>query len=403
MPKVITINSKSSSLKFKLYNMPNEQIILKGKIKEIGTSLSTFYYTMNGETISESCEVPNHRIAVQRIIKKLLDLQVIHSIDEIKGIGHRVVHGGKQFSDSALITDSVVKKIEELSEFASLHNPANVEGIKALQNVLPNVPAVAVFDTAFHQSMTNSSYIYSLPYEYFEKYDIRKYGFHGISHKYSAKRASEMLGKPLEQLRIISCHIGDGSSITAIKGGKVIDTSMGFTPVSGLTQSTKAGKIDPSVVPFLMEKLNMSVDEVMKLLNTESGLLGISGISNEHRELEKAANEGNERAKLALDVFADRIQKYIGSYAVLMNGVDAITFTAGVGTNSPTFRKSVLSKFEFMGVYLDDELNNSNDKEKFISHADSNIKVLVVPKNEDLMIARDVLRLTENIKQPVNI
>lgn len=401
MTKVITINSKSTSLKFKLYNMPNEEVIFEGKVKEIGTNESTFNYsTTNEENVVESLDIPNHRKAVQVLFEKLLNLEVIQSIDEIKGVGHRVVHGGKQFSDSALITDSVVKKIEELAEFAPLHNPANVEGIRALHEVLPNVPAIAVFDTAFHQTMENSSYLYSLPYEYYEKYDIRKYGFHGISHKYATERAAQLLGKPLEHLRLISCHIGTGSSITAIKGGKVLDTTMGFTPLSGLTQNTKVGKIDPSVIPYLMEKLDCSVEDVIEIFNSQSGLLGLSGISQEHRELEVEAKKGNERAQLALDVFTDRIQKYIGSYAVLMNGVDAIIFTAGVGTNSPSFRKSVLSKFEFMGVHLNDELNNNCEKEKMISHPDSNIKVLVIPRNEDILIARDVVRIAKNVKNP---
>lgn len=395
MPKVITIDSKSSSLKFKLYDMPTEQVIFRGKVKGIGTSASTFNYSMNGEMISEQQDIPNHRDAAQLLIEKLLNSEVIQSIDEIKGIGHRVVHGGKQFSDSALITNSVMKVIEGLSEFAPQHNPANIEGIKALQVVLPNVPAVAVFDTAFHQTMDKSSYFYSLPYDYYERYDIRKYGFHGISHRYATERASQILGKPLEQLRLISCHIGNGSSITAVKGGQVIDTTMGFTPQSGLTQSTKVGDIDPSVLPYLMKKLDASAEEVIEIFNSQSGLLGLSGISTEHHELEAEAKNGNERAKLALDVFTNRIQKFIGSYAVLMNGVEAIIFTAGVGTKSPSFRKSVLSKLEFMGVQLDDELNKNCENEAIISRPNSNIKVLVIPRNEDIMIARDVVTIAK--------
>lgn len=318
---------------------------------------------------------------------------IIESYDEITGVGHRVVHGGEKFADSVLITDKTLAEIEALSDLAPLHNPANVVGIKAFQAILPNIPAVAVFDTAFHQTMPEKSFLYSLPYEYYEDYGVRKYGFHGTSHKYVSERAAELLGRPVEQLRLISCHLGNGASIAAIEGGKSIDTSMGFTPLAGVAMGTRSGNIDPALIPFIMEKTGKTADEVLNVLNKESGLLGISGISSDLRDLIKASGEGNDRAETALEVFAGRIHKYIGSYAARMSGVDAIIFTAGIGENSDVVRARVLRGLEFMGVYWDPALNGVQGEEAFISYPHSPVKVLVIPTNEEVMIARDVVRL----------
>ncbi|WP_428911319.1 acetate kinase [Niallia sp. Krafla_26] len=394
MAKIIAINAGSSSLKFQLFEMPSEQVITKGLIERIGLDEAVFNITVNGEKKSETTDIPSHDVAVKLLLSKLTDLGIIKSLDEIEGVGHRVVHGGEAFADSVLITDDVLQKIEELSELAPLHNPANITGIKAFKNVLPNVPAIAVFDTAFHQTMPKSSYVYSLPYEYYKDYGIRKYGFHGTSHKYVSERAAEMLGRPLSQLRLISCHLGNGASITAIEGGKSIDTTMGFTPLAGLTMGTRSGDIDPALLPYIMEKTNQSADEVLDVLNKKSGMLALSGFSSDLRDIEQAASEGNERAELALSVFASHIHKYIGSYAARMYGVDAIIFTAGIGENSDTIRARVLNGLEFMGVYWDPSLNELRGEERFISYPHSPVKVMVIPTDEEVMIARDVVRLS---------
>jgi acetate kinase len=393
MSKIIAINAGSSSLKFQLFEMPSEDVITKGLIERIGLNDSIFNITVNGEKIQEVTDIPNHEVAVKMLLDKLTNLGIIKSLSEIVGMGHRVVHGGEEFNDSVLITDEVIKKLEELSELAPLHNPANITGIKAFQSVLPNVPAVAVFDTAFHQTMPESSYLYSLPYEYYEKYGIRKYGFHGTSHKYVSERAAEMLGRPIEQLRLISCHLGNGVSIAAIEGGKSIDTSMGFTPLAGVTMGTRSGNIDPAIIPFLMEKTNKTVDEVVNVLNKKSGMLAVSGFSSDLRDIEGEASEGNERAELALEVFANRIHKYIGSYAARMSGVDAIIFTAGIGENSDVIRARILKGLEFMGVYFDPSLNKVRGEETFITYPHSPVKAMIIPTNEEVMIARDVVRV----------
>ncbi|MED3622742.1 acetate kinase [Neobacillus thermocopriae] len=395
MAKIIAINAGSSSLKFQLFDMPSEEVITKGLIERIGLNDSIFNITINGEKLKETLDIPNHEVAVKLLLDKLTTLGIIKSLSEIEGIGHRVVHGGEEFSDSVLITDEVLRKIDELSELAPLHNPANVTGIRAFKQVLPNVPAVAVFDTAFHQTMPASSYLYSLPYEYYEKYGIRKYGFHGTSHKYVSQRAAELLGRPIEQLRLISCHLGNGASIAAIQGGKSIDTSMGFTPLAGVTMGTRSGNIDPALIPFIMEKTGKTADEVLEVLNKKSGMLAVSGFSSDLRDIELQAQQGNERAKLALEVFSNRIHKYIGSYAARMYGVDAIIFTAGIGENSDVIRENVLKGLEFMGVYWDPTLNKVRGKEAFINYPHSPVKVLVIPTNEEVMIARDVVRLAE--------
>ncbi|RYI26339.1 acetate kinase, partial [Bacillus infantis] len=375
MAKIIAINAGSSSLKFQLFEMPSEEVITKGLIERIGLNDAVFSISVNGEKQTEVTEIPDHEVAVKLLLNKLTDLKIIESLDEIEGIGHRVVHGGEEFADSAVITEEVLSKIDALSELAPLHNPANITGIKAFQQVLPNVPAVAVFDTAFHQTMPESSFLYSLPYEYYEKFGIRKYGFHGTSHKYVSERAAELLGRPLEQLRLLSCHLGNGASIAAIEGGKSIDTSMGFTPLAGVTMGTRSGNIDPALIPFIMEKTGKSADEVLNVLNKESGMLGVSGFSSDLRDIEVQASEGNERAELALEVFANRIHKYIGSYASRMYGVDAIIFTAGIGENSAEIRERVLQGLEFMGVYWDPALNKVRGEETFVNYPHSPVKV----------------------------
>lgn len=395
MSKIIAINAGSSSLKFQLFEMPSEEVITKGIVERIGLKDSIFTISVNGEKNKEVTDIPNHEVAVKILLDKLTSLGIIQSLDEIEGIGHRVVHGGEEFSDSILITEEVLQKIEELSELAPLHNPANLTGIRAFQQVLPNVPAVAVFDTAFHQTMPENSFLYSLPYDYYKKYGIRKYGFHGTSHKYVSQRAAEMLGRPVEHLRLISCHLGNGASIAAIEGGKSIDTSMGFTPLAGVTMGTRSGNIDPALIPYIMEKTDKNADEVLDVLNKESGMLGVSGFSSDLRDIEDEAEKGNERAELALKVFADRIHKYIGSYAARMCGVDAIIFTAGIGENSSAIRARVLQGLEFMGIYWDPALNKVRGEEAFISYPHSPVKVMVIPTDEEVMIARDVMRLSK--------
>ncbi|MED3649379.1 acetate kinase [Heyndrickxia sporothermodurans] len=393
MSKIIAINAGSSSLKFQLFEMPEERVISKGLIERIGLANSIFTISVNDEKYKEVMDIPNHEVAVKLLLDKLTELNIIQSLNEIEGIGHRVVHGGEIFNDSVLITEEVVEQLIKLSDLAPLHNPANIIGIQACHAALPNVPAVAVFDTAFHQTMPESSFLYSLPYDYYKKYGIRKYGFHGTSHKYVSRRAAEMLGRPIEQLRLISCHLGNGASIAAIEGGKSIDTSMGFTPLAGVAMGTRSGNIDPALIPFIMDKTGKTADEVLDVLNKKSGMLGVSGFSSDLRDIEQEAAKGNNRAELALEVFANRIHKYIGSYSARMSGVDAIIFTAGIGENSDLVRAKVLHGLEFMGIYWDPALNKIRGKEAFINYPHSPVKVLVIPTNEEVMIARDVVSL----------
>lgn len=395
MSKIMAINAGSSSLKFQLLDMPDENVVTKGIVERIGLNDSVFQIEVNGEKQKEILDIPDHSIAVKILLEKLTSAGIIASLDEIEGIGHRVVHGGEKFNDSVLITADVLAGIEEVSELAPLHNPANVVGIKAFKEVLPNVPAVALFDTAFHQTMPEQAYIYSIPYEYYEDFGIRKYGFHGTSHKYVSERAAEMLGRPLEQLRLISCHLGNGASITAIENGKSIDTSMGFTPLEGVTMGTRSGNLDPALIPYIMEKTGKTAVEVLDVLNKKSGMLALSGFSSDLRDIEQKANEGDARAQLALEVFTSIIHKYVGSYAARMRGVDAIIFTAGIGENSDVVRARVLEGLEFMGVYWDSELNQVRGKEAFINYPHSPVKVMVIPTNEEVMIARDTVRLTK--------
>ncbi|MFJ8255766.1 acetate kinase [Peribacillus asahii] len=401
MSKIMAINAGSSSLKFQLFEMPSETVITKGYVERIGLKDSVFNLTVQGQKVTETLHIPNHEVAVELLLEKLIQHQVISSFEEINGVGHRVVHGGEVFSDSVLITEEVIEELERLSELAPLHNPANITGIIAFQRILGDTPAVAVFDTAFHQTMPSSAYMYSLPYEYYENYGIRKYGFHGTSHKYVSQRAAEMMGRPIEELRLISCHLGNGASITAIKGGKSIDTSMGFTPLAGVTMGTRSGDIDPALIPYIMEKSGKTADEVLDVLNKQSGILALSGFSSDLRDIQDAANEGDERAELALEVFADRIHKYIGSYAARMGGVDGIIFTAGIGENSHTIRARILEGLEFMGVYWDEELNLIHGEEAFINSSFSPVKIMIIPTNEEVMIARDAAAIAS--QQKVNV
>lgn len=401
MSNILAINAGSSSLKFQLFKMPEEEVKAKGMIERIGSTGSSF--TMEAEQKEETItkDMADHEEAVKLLLSELISSQVIQSYDEINAVGHRVVHGGEFFSKSILITDEVIEKIEAVSELAPLHNPPNLTGINAFKEFLPNVPMVAVFDTAFHQTMPEKSYIYSLPYDYYENYGIRKYGFHGTSHKYVSQRAAELLNKPLDQLRLITCHLGNGASITAVEYGKSIDTSMGFTPLAGLTMGTRSGDIDPAIIPYIKEKTGMNATEVINVLNKKSGLLAISGISNDLRDIEAEA-ETNKRAELALEIFATRIHQYIGSYAARMAGVDAIIFTAGVGENSTVVREKILTGLEFMGVYWDQTLNNNCSREGFINYSHSPVKVAVIPTNEEVMIARDTLKYA-NIEKKIKL
>ena len=394
MTKIIAINAGSSSFKFELFEMPAEKEIARGLIERIGLGEGKF--TLQSAAGRESIErnFKNHTEAVNVMLESLVSKNIIRSLDEIEGTGHRVVHGGETFSEAVVIDEAVVKEIEHLSEFAPLHNPANLMGIHAMVELLPDVTHVAVFDTSFHQTMPESSYLYSLPYKYYKDYRIRKFGFHGTSHKYVTERASKLLKRPLEELRLISCHLGNGASIAAVKSGKSLDTSMGFTPLAGVTMGTRSGNIDPSLIPYIMEKTNKSAVDVLNVLNRESGLLGVSGFSSDLRDITDEAKRGNERAELALEVFGSSIHKYMGSYAARMGGVDAIIFTAGVGENSALIREKVLDSLEFMGVYLDKKTNNQTvGTEATISHSYSPVKVLVIPTDEEVMIAREVMDL----------
>lgn len=397
MSKIMAINAGSSSLKFQLIEMPSESVITKGIVERIGLNDSIFSITVQGEKKTEVKDIPNHEAAVQILLKKLIEYKIIGSFDEIDGVGHRVAHGGEIFRDSAIVTEEALEKLEPLSELAPLHNPANLSGIRAFQKVLGNTPAVMVFDTAFHQTMPESSYLYALPYEYYKKYGIRKYGFHGTSHKYVSLRAAEIIGKPIEELRLISCHLGNGASIAAVYKGKSVDTSMGFTPLEGVVMGTRSGSVDPAIIPFIMEKTGKSADEVLTVLNKESGLLGLSGFSSDLRDIELKAKEGDKRANLALEVFSNRIHQYIGAYAARMGGVDGIIFTAGIGENSPLIRSKVLNGLEFMGVKWDPELNETRGEEMVISYPDSCVKIMIIPTNEEVMIARDVVRVTAGV------
>lgn len=388
----MAINAGSSSLKWTLYEMPEEKALATGIVERIGLKDSIFTIEYgNDEKYEDVLDIDDHEVAVELLLKQLIELNVLESYDEIEGVGHRVVAGGEIFSESALIDDEVIEQIDSLIELAPLHNPANLTGIKAFKNVLPDITSVAVFDTSFHQTMPAVNYLYSLPYEYYEDYDARKYGAHGTSHQFVAERAAEMLDKPLEDLKIITAHLGNGASITAVENGESIDTSMGFTPLAGVTMGTRTGDIDASLIPYLMEKLELTdVQDMIDIFNNESGLKGISGISSDMRDLEEAEANGDERAEIALRIFEDRVRNYIGQYIVKMEGVDAIVFTAGIGENAPTTRANIMKNFKFMGIELDEELNDVRGVERVISSEDSAVEVLLIPTDEEIMIARDV-------------
>ena len=389
--KILVLNSGSSSIKYQLFNMENENVLAKGIVERIGIDDSFLEHEVNGDEIVIEEDIPNHSKGISLVIDALLDDNhgVLESMDEINAVGHRVVHGGEKFADSVKITDEVVEQMEAVSDLAPLHNPPNIAGIKVCQELMPEKPQVGVFDTAFHQSMPAEAYTYALPYEYYEKYGVRRYGFHGTSHRFVAKRAAKLMDKDYSDSKIITCHLGNGASVAAVKNGKSIDTSMGLTPLEGLVMGTRCGDIDPAIVPFLQEKEDLSSKEIDNIMNKESGLLGISGISNDSRDIQEAADDGNERAQLAGDVFNYRVKKYIGAYTSAMGGVDAIVFTAGIGENAKEIRAGILDGLEYLGFELDEEANDSRGKEIEISKVGSDTRVFVIPTNEELVIARD--------------
>ena len=391
----MAVNSGSSTLKWKLYTVPDEKVVAKGMVDRLGLSDSVFEVEFGGKKISEMGDIPDHTTAVNKMLDKLIDLKIIDDYSEITGVGHRVVAGGSIFKDSAVVTPRVVQQIKNLSEFAPLHNPGQAAGIEAFERILPDVPQVAVFDTSFHQTMDPVNYLYSIPYEYYEKYGVRKFGAHGTSHRYVSQAAADYLQIPLNDLKIISCHLGSGSSIDAIEDGKSVDTSMGFTPLAGITMSTRSGDIDPSLVAYLMQKLKITdPSEMVKILNTKSGLLGISDVSPDMRDL-LATRAENDRSDLAIKIFINRIVKYIGSYIAMLKGTDVIIFTAGVGAGNAEIRADIANSFNYMGVKIDKDRNENGTGTRLISTDDSTVKVLVVPTDEELMIVRDVIRLTK--------
>ena len=391
--KILVINAGSSSLKYQLIDMETEAVLAKGLCERIGIDghLKHTPLVEGKEVFNEDVAMPTHSEAIAAVIDKLTSPQygVVNSMKEIDAVGHRVVHGGEKFASSVRITDDVMKAIEECIPFAPLHNPANITGIKACQAVMGDVPMVAVFDTAFHQTMPGKAFMYALPYQYYLSNGVRRYGFHGTSHRYVSARCAELMGKPIEELKIVSCHMGNGSSLAAIDHGKCVDTSMGFTPLVGLPMGTRCGDLDAGVIQFLMNKYGYSIDEMLNILNKKSGVLGVSGVSSDFRDLDKAAAEGNERAKLALDMFHYWVAKVAGSYVAAMNGVDAIVYTAGVGENSSATRAAISEYFGYLGVKIDPVANSKRGEDIEISTPDSKVKVFVIPTNEELVIARD--------------
>ena len=394
---ILVINCGSSSLKYQLINSETEGVLAKGLCERIGIDGMLTYQPEGGEKEKSEIAMPTHTEAINAVLAALTNEKsgVIKSLSEVGAVGHRVVHGGEKFTSSCLINDESMKAIEECNDLAPLHNPANLIGIRACQELMPGVPMVAVFDTAFHQTMPDVAYTYGIPYEYYEKYKVRRYGFHGTSHSYVSKRTAEIVGKPYDQMKIIVCHLGNGASIPAVNCGKSVDTSMGLTPLEGLVMGTRSGDLDPAIIDFVGKKEGLSLDEMNEVLNKKSGMLGISGVSSDGRDLEAAAETGNKRAQLALDVFDYRVIKYIGAYAAAMNGVDAIAFTAGIGENNIKMRKDVCSSLTYLGVKLDEEKNNVRGEERIISADDSKVQVLLVPTNEELAIARETLALVK--------
>ena len=394
MVKVMAINAGSSSLKFQLINMPSEEVITSGIVERIGLEEGNFEMKYNGEKFTKQCPINDHSVAVQLLLDALVKHHVVENLNEIEACGHRIVHGGEYFSDSIKVDEDVVAKVEELAELAPLHNPAHIIGYKAFKNALPGVEHVFVFDTAFHQTLDQERYLYPLPMEYYKDLKVRKYGAHGTSHKYVSQVANEMLGKP-EKSKIIVCHLGNGASISAVQDGVCIDTSMGFTPLAGVMMGTRCGDVDPSIMPYLCNKLNKTPDEMLEIYNKKSGMLGVSGISSDSRDIEDAFHQGDERAILTSSLYARIASKFIGSYFVEMGGLDAIAFTAGVGENAAYLRRLIVENIaDALGVVLDDEANETRSKEnRLISSESSKVKVMVIPTNEEVMIARDTIRV----------
>ncbi|QAY66120.1 acetate/propionate family kinase [Paenibacillus protaetiae] len=397
--KILVINAGSSSLKYQLYNMTDETVLASGRVERIGMDSSIVTHEpADKPEVRHVSEILDHTTAVKRVIDMLTDAEhgVLHNMNEIDAVGHRIVHGGETFKDSVVVNQEVKLEIKRLFDLAPLHNPAHMMGINAVEANLPNVPQVVVFDTAFHQTMPRTSYLYPIPTVLYNRHKVRRYGFHGTSHKYVSSQASAFLGQPLEQLKMVSCHIGNGASCTAILDGKSFDTSMGMTPLEGLMMGTRSGDLDPAIVPYVMNKEELTLNEVNSMLNKHSGMLAVSGLSSDMREVEQAMNEGDSRAKLAFDMYVYRLRKYIGAYAAGMNGIDVLLFTAGVGENSSTLRRAVCEGLTFLGIELDEERNSVRSKEtRYISADSSKVKVLVVPTNEELLIARDTYELVQ--------
>lgn len=397
--KILVLNCGSSSLKYQLIDISNEEVLCVGLVERIGIEGSVLKQEKDGVEGKLIVEQPmkNHQDAIKLVLDAVVDPQYggVKDIKEVEAVGHRVVHGGEKFAGSVLITDEVKAALEECIELAPLHNPANIMGIEACEAILPGVPMVGVFDTAFHQTMPKSSYLYGLPHELYTKYGVRRYGFHGTSHRYVSQRAAAMLGKNIEDCKIITCHLGNGASVAAIDGGKSVDTSMGFTPLEGLIMGTRCGDIDAAILPFLMEKEGLDAKGLSDLMNKKSGVYGMTGISSDFRDIEDAAAQNNELAQVALESYAKKVKKYIGSYAAEMNGVDAVVFTAGVGENGIDMRADIMANMDFLGMKLDEEANKVRGKERVISTEDSKVKILLIPTNEELMIARDTLELVK--------
>ena len=394
--KILVINAGSSSLKYQLIDMTGKEVLAKGLCERIGIEGSQLkHQPKDKEPVVIVKPMKDHSDAIKMVIEALVDANygVISDMSEISAVGHRVVHGGEYFSKSVIIDENVKKAIEDCIELAPLHNAPNLIGIQACEQAMPGVPMVAVFDTAFHQTMPAKAFLYGIPYEMYEKHKIRKYGFHGTSHKYVAERAAVVLNRPIEELKLITFHLGNGSSIAAVKYGKSVDTSIGFTPLAGVIMGTRSGLIDPAIIKFLMKKEHISEDDVDEILNKKSGVFGISGVSSDFRDIEKAMDEGHERAKLAWDMFVYNVKRYVGFYAAAMGGVDAIVFTAGIGENNPRMRAEIVEGLDFMGIKIDPEKNNVKGKEVDISAADAKVKTLVIPTNEELMIALDTMKL----------
>jgi acetate kinase len=396
--KVLVVNAGSSSIKYQVFNMDDESVLAKGLVDRVGIPGTTLEHKPTGkDEVIIKKDLPDHTAGMKLVLEVLVNPEygVLSSMDEIGAVGHRVVHGGESFADSVIIDDAVKKVIKDCFEIAPLHNPPNLMGIEACEELMPNVAHVAVFDTAFHQTMKPENYLYALPYDVYEKFKVRRYGFHGTSHYYVSHRAAAMLGKPYEDCKIITLHLGNGGSMAAIKDGKVVDTSMGFTPLEGLVMGTRSGDIDPAIVWFLMDKLGMDTAEANNYFNKKSGMLGLSGVSNDLRDVLEAANAGNERAKIALAVYYNQVKGYIGNYMAKLNGCDCLVFTAGVGENGYDVREAICTNMEYLGVKMDIEKNKVRGKEVDVSTADSKVRIFVIPTNEELVIARDTLRLAK--------